>query len=275
MFEQLLETKPQTAEFKSRNGYFIISSVVLCSALFGALIFSLFAIDLNLVMGDFDTLELIAPVDVTEQKKLPEMEIAPKMQPKGGQTASRQVNMARIDESPREAPTTVSTAQNNVKARPSTDRFEIGKLDTDQTAGSGSGRGDGTGDGTGLGDGDGEETLAAVSVNAPPPPPPPVKKEPVKEKPVIKNMGVVNSIAISLPLPAIPAAARTANAAGTVSVKVLVDEDGNVISANAVSGNILLRSSSEAAARNARFTPTKLSGQPIKISGVIHYHFSG
>lgn len=274
MFEQLLETEPQTAEVKSRNSYFIISSVVLCSVLFGALIFSLFAVDLNLVMGELDTLELIAPVDVTEQKKLPEMEIAPKMQPKGGQTASRQVNMARIDESPREVPNVVSTAQNNVKARPSTDRFEIGKLDSEQTAGNGSGRGDGTGDGAGLGDGDGDETVAAVSESEVPPPPP-VKKEPVKEKPVIKSMGVVNSIAISLPLPAIPAAAKTANAAGTVSVKVLVDENGNVISASAVSGNILLRSSSEAAARNARFTPTKLSGQPIKISGVIHYHFNG
>ena len=87
-------------------------------------------------------------------------------------------------------------------------------------------------------------------------------------------MGVVNGFATSLPKPAIPAAAKIANAAGTVSVQVLIDENGNVISANAVSGNELLRASSVVAARNARFVPTKLSGTPVKVSGIINYHFS-
>ena len=73
----------------------------------------------------------------------------------------------------------------------------------------------------------------------------------------------------------VPAAAKLANAGGTVSVKILVDENGNVISASAVSGNPLLRQVSEIAARNARFTPTLLSGKPIKMTGYIDYRFSG
>ncbi|MGE3466979.1 MAG: energy transducer TonB [Pyrinomonadaceae bacterium] len=274
MFEELLERDSHNGEAKSRKGYFITSSIVLCSVLFASLIVSLFAVDLNLGMGELDMVELIAPVDVSD-KKLPEPEVAPKAEPKpqGGssQKASRQVNMARIDESPREVPTTISTAANTTKERPLTGRFDVGKFDTGLAGGNGSGRGDGSGDGDGPGLGDANETVAERVADVPPPPP---VKPIVKEKPLVRSMGVVNSIAISLPQPSIPAAARRANVAGTVDVHVVVDERGNVISANAVSGNVLLRRASEAAARNARFTPTTLSGTPVRITGVIHYRFS-
>lgn len=85
--------------------------------------------------------------------------------------------------------------------------------------------------------------------------------------------GVLNGKATSLPLPAYPPAAMAVRAQGAVSVQVLVDEGGNVISASAVSGHPLLRSAAEAAAREARFAPTLLSGTPVKISGVITYNF--
>ncbi|MFZ1700842.1 MAG: TonB family protein [Pyrinomonadaceae bacterium] len=278
MFEQLIETEPKIANVKGRKSYFIISTIALCSILFTALIVSLFAVDLNLGMGELDMVELIAPVDVTDQK-LPEPEIAPKVQakPQGGpsQTASRRINMARIDEAPREVPATVSTTTNTTKERPLVGKFDIGKFDTGVAGGSGSGRGDGTGPGDGLGLATDDQMVASTDDTDELPPPPPVKAvSPVKEKPLIKSMGVVNSIAISLPLPAVSAAARRANAMGTVSVQVVVDENGHVISANAVSGNILLREASEAAARSARFSPATISGTPVKISGVIHYRFS-
>ncbi len=86
--------------------------------------------------------------------------------------------------------------------------------------------------------------------------------------------GVLNGKAISLPKPPYPAAARSVNAAGSVSVQVLVDEKGEVVSANAVSGHPLLRPAAVQAARAARFTVTKLSGQPVKVSGVLTYNFS-
>lgn len=85
--------------------------------------------------------------------------------------------------------------------------------------------------------------------------------------------GVLNGKATSLPKPAYPPAARAVKASGSVAVQVVVDEQGNVLSARAISGHPLLRAASEAAAREAKFTPTKLSGKPVKVSGVINYNF--
>lgn len=85
--------------------------------------------------------------------------------------------------------------------------------------------------------------------------------------------GVLNGKATSLPKPAYPPAARAVRASGTVSVQVLVSESGSVLSASAVSGHPLLRSAAVDAARGARFSPTLLGGQPVKVSGVITYTF--
>lgn len=85
--------------------------------------------------------------------------------------------------------------------------------------------------------------------------------------------GVLNSQATSLPNPAYPPAARAVRAGGAVSVQVLISESGSVISARAVSGHPLLRAAAASAARGARFGPAVLSGQPVKISGVIIYEF--
>jgi hypothetical protein len=35
----------------------------------------------------------------------------------------------------------------------------------------------------------------------------------------------------------------------------------------------MLRAAAIAAARQARFAPTKLSGQPVKVTGIINYNF--
>lgn len=85
--------------------------------------------------------------------------------------------------------------------------------------------------------------------------------------------GVLNGKAISLPRPAYPAIARAAHADGSVTVEVTIDEEGNVVAAKAVSGHPLLQSVSVAAARGAKFTPTKLSGQAVKVQGVLVYTF--
>jgi protein TonB len=84
---------------------------------------------------------------------------------------------------------------------------------------------------------------------------------------------VLNRKAISLPAPEYPAIARQARAAGTVVVRVTIDEDGNVIAAQAVSGHPLLQAAAVAAARQARFSPTLLMGEPVKVVGVITYNF--
>ena len=282
MFEELVETQPKSSSGTNRRNYFLVSSAVLFLSLTGALIFSLFAVDLNLDMNDLDMVVLVAPVDTAMPEKLPEIETAPKPQakPQPGPAAAprlttRQSIVASVNESPREAPTSVSTVQNTSKARPADGFVQVGKFDVDGTPDGIAGRGpsgNGSGDGLGgLGDG---TAVAKVEENADVPPPPARKEVPVAKKPLILSMGVINGKATSLPLPAISAAAKTANAAGTVSVHVLIDENGNVISANAVSGNILLRNASEIAAKIAKFSPTLLSGEPTKVSGIINYHFS-
>ena len=85
--------------------------------------------------------------------------------------------------------------------------------------------------------------------------------------------GVLNGKAVSLPKPAYPPIARQAHASGTVVVQVVIDEEGNVISARVVSGHPLLQAVSRQAALGARFYPTKLSGQPVKVTGLITYNF--
>jgi protein TonB len=86
--------------------------------------------------------------------------------------------------------------------------------------------------------------------------------------------GVLNGRAISLPTPVYPAIARAARASGLVVIQVLVDEEGNVTEANAVSGHPLLQTAAKEAALQARFKPTRLSGQPVRVTGVLTYNFS-
>jgi TonB family protein len=95
-------------------------------------------------------------------------------------------------------------------------------------------------------------------------------------KPIVKPVsgGVLNGTAISLPMPSYPDAAKRMRLSGIVSVAVVVDETGRIISAEATNGPAPLRDAARLAALRARFSPTKLSGQPVKVSGLINYKFS-
>ncbi|MCA1565130.1 MAG: energy transducer TonB [Acidobacteria bacterium] len=86
--------------------------------------------------------------------------------------------------------------------------------------------------------------------------------------------GILNGKAISKPTPRYPDAARDAGVSGMVEVAVTIDEEGRVITAEAVSGPDELRGAAVEAARKARFSPTRLSGQPVKVSGRLSYNFS-
>lgn len=81
------------------------------------------------------------------------------------------------------------------------------------------------------------------------------------------------SKAISLPKPPYPPAARAVRASGPVTIQVLIDTDGSVFSSEAISGHPLLRAAARNAACGARFSPTVLSSQPVKVSGLITYNF--
>lgn len=107
---------------------------------------------------------------------------------------------------------------------------------------------------------------AVVAESAPPPAPRPLMK------PV--SGGVLNGKALSLPAPVYPDFARRMHTVGLVEVEVVVDENGKVVSARAISGPPSLRDVAVEAALRARFSPTKLSGQTVKISGRINYNFT-
>jgi hypothetical protein len=81
--------------------------------------------------------------------------------------------------------------------------------------------------------------------------------------------GMLNGKAIYLPMPEMPPGEK----AGVVMVQVLVDEQGSVISARAVSGPPNLLAAAVNAARLARFLPTVLSGEPVKVNGTLAYNF--
>jgi len=81
--------------------------------------------------------------------------------------------------------------------------------------------------------------------------------------------GMLNGKAIYLPLPEVPAGEAT----GVVLVQVLIDEQGSVVDAKAVSGPQHLQAAAVNAARLARFQPTLLAGEPVRVSGTLSYSF--
>jgi periplasmic protein TonB len=112
------------------------------------------------------------------------------------------------------------------------------------------------------------QALPVINIDEPPPTYAP--------RPILKPVsgGVLNGTALSLPPPVYPEAAKRSRTSGVVTVEVILDETGKVVSANASSGPTMLRDAAVQAALKARFSPTKLSGQPVKVSGVINYKFA-
>lgn len=142
--------------------------------------------------------------------------------------------------SPRSTPVTIPSANSDARRRTGVAR--------------GDGRGMGSGRGRNIGGKEARDGGVAAS-------------------PRVISSGVLNGRATALPKPDYLAIARSARATGQVGVSIMIDERGNVISARAVSGNPLLHAAAVKAARQAKFTPTKLSGKPIKVVGAIIYSF--
>ena len=87
------------------------------------------------------------------------------------------------------------------------------------------------------------------------------------------EVGALNAKAVSLPKPIVSEEAKRLKATGRINVRVLVDENGKVISAQAQNGPYVLRTAAEAAARQATFEPTIKDGVTIKITGTLTYDF--
>jgi TonB family protein len=87
------------------------------------------------------------------------------------------------------------------------------------------------------------------------------------------NGGIINGKAKSLPKPYYPKEAKAERLGGAVSVRVIVDEQGNVTEAKSICGHPILGKTSEEAARKSKFPPTTLSGKPVKVYGILIYYY--
>ncbi|HVF30813.1 MAG TPA: TonB family protein [Pyrinomonadaceae bacterium] len=265
MLDQLVESKSHAAEDTKRSGFLLTTFILMVTILMSAWLYSLFAKDYAMG-GDELSLETLVAPPVIEEAPEPEPE---KQQQKDPNVDVRKEIIASMTETPPKVPDKVSNEKLTIPPR-DPNKYTV-KGDTNYSALNAPppdyrgpvNVGGGGSDSGGTGGGGSDETGGA----APPPPP--------KPKPVPKQIsgGVLNGKATSLPKPPYPPAARAVRAAGAVSVQVLIDESGSVVSASAVSGHPLLRAAAVQAARGARFSPTQLSGQPVKVSGVITYNF--
>src|SRR5215813_15094547 len=118
-----------------------------------------------------------------------------------------------------------------------------------------------------------EQSKPQAQSNNPTPTTPaqPVTTDTEESRPI--EGGILNSKALSMPSPKYPAEAKRGGASGQVQVKVLIDETGKVISAEAVFGPDELRAAAVEAAKQARFAPTRVNGTPVKVSGILFYDF--
>lgn len=279
MLDNLVESRNNSENTARRGGYLLTTSVLVFSLFASGILWSLFAKDLNMGGDNLELSSMVAPVPMTESEPPPPEIIKETKQDTSAKQEStlpvRQINMARVDEPI--APKEISSAPVAVKARPNT-AYVIGKTDVDPTAESSNIKrvSENNVGGQVIQSKPREEEKTDVDT----PPMMAKKKEEPKETPKVEKPrppvsgGVLNGKALSLPKPPYPAAAKAIRVGGDVNVQVTIDEKGNVISANAVSGHALLKQVSEQAARSAKFSPTTIGTQPVKVTGLIIYKFA-
>ncbi|HEX8287261.1 MAG TPA: energy transducer TonB [Pyrinomonadaceae bacterium] len=280
MLDQLIESRNHAEENAKRGGFLLATFFLAATVLSSGVLWSLFAKDIAMNANNLELSELIAPIPAAANEApepLQKQEKTASRQTSKNTIVTRQNNMARIDEA-QPAPNEISVTPNTEKARPAGD-FKVSNEAELDIQGSQSV----------ISERSGGENEIGIKYNppsqskivekpAPPPPPPAIKKkeeEKTLERPkIITSEGVINGKAKFLPKPVYSSAAIAINAKGDVSVQVTIDEEGNVISAKALNGHPLLRDSAEKAARSAKFSPTFLGKQPVKVTGIILYKFS-
>jgi protein TonB len=252
MFDHLVESSAHHDD-SGRKGWFFLGTTAIYAVLICLLIVAgIKGADTYMDTQNLADLKLITPVVVEEQAPVPQQKAEPQKQTQV--KVEQQVATVRefVTERPEVAPKGTSVSREGQS--PPVPGAVRGKVDF-VPPGGGSPLGDPNGTGPG------------VATSAPPPKPTPTpRRAPI-------SGGVLNGKAISLPKPPYPPIAKAARAAGTVTVQVTIDESGKVISARAVGGHPLLQQAAVQAAYGARFSPTQLSGQAVKVTGVITYNF--
>jgi protein TonB len=267
MFEHLVESTSHKDDL-SRKGSFILGTIVAYAVVLTALgILSIYLYDAQLENQNLELTTLVAPVPVPPAAEDKPADAAKPTKVTTDQQVDIRKEMMLDVSDTRVAPKEVSAKGSDTPPmrKGVTTMLGSGNSNADTSNGP-----IGPGNGGIPGGGGSGGPSGPIDMGEPPPAAPTPK--PVPKAPI--SGGVLNGKAISLPKPAYPAIAKTARAAGTVVVQVTIDENGSVISANAISGPPLLRAAAVTAARGARFSPTKLSGQPVKVTGVINFNFT-
>lgn len=292
MFDKLIESKKNGRENAKQVSSFITTSVLIFTMLFSATLWSLYGKNLSIAEEDLTLSSIVMPMaiaEITPPKPEPIQKTEKNLSASSEQpqVAVRNQNIARIDEQ-QSIPDKVSVVPSNLKSRPNTPYKIAQGKETDYVGQPTRGRETGNDEANTIGD---LRPTKAAKVIDDKDDPPPVAKKKIEDKPKVEDKpkledkpkvpkntvvskGVITGQATNLPKPNYSAAAKAVGASGDVQVQVLIDERGNVVSANAVSGNPLLRPDAERAARQAKFSPTFLSDQPVKVSGLIVYRFA-
>ncbi len=267
MLDQLVESRGNKQASRRTLSFLALFGALIITVLGSAWLWSLVVTAQNSVLSgdDLELSTLVAPVPLPEEAPPP---VEKQPEKKVDEVITRKENIARMDETPPEIPDKPSVVKNANKERPKNADYVRGDTDSDPAnANPGPGRGQGF-------DGGGGSPGVEIKPEKPPEaddaPAPVMTPKPI---PKIVSKGVINGSAISLPKPAYPPTAKAVGASGAVNVQVTIDEAGNVTSASAVSGHPLLRQVAAQAARGAKFKPTLLSGQAVKVSGIIVYNF--
>jgi protein TonB len=258
MFDNLVESSSHKDDIARKGSFIGITALIYGVLLLTFFVAGIYWYDAHLGEMELELTTLVAPVPVPQQQKEPEQKQEAKPQKVEQNVDIRKELIADVTRTEL-VPKEVSAKASDVPPVRRGVTTVVGTADSNAAAP------------MPAGPGAGNITTAPAKVNIADEPPPPEAKPTPPRAPI--SGGVLNGKAISLPKPAYPPIARAAHAAGTVVVQVLIDENGNVVSAHAVSGHPLLQAVAVGAARQARFSPTKLSGQPVKVTGVIQYNF--
>jgi len=262
MFNNLIESTSHAREFKRRGSFLLFTTATYVVLFVVTGVISIYAYDARLEEQSLEMVTLISPQDIA-----PDPEPAPASQPDRPRETSNNTNaiterataMLSVNH-PEHPPENIGTTPNVNLPLPETGAVAI--TGRDYNPGSGGPPSPPGSDRVVVP----PRQVVTVDDNPPPPPEPP-------KPPKIKSMGVITGLATYLPKPAYTEIAKRARAQGSVSVQVLIDETGRVISAKALSGSPFLAPEAQKAAMQARFAPTLLSNQPVRVSGVITYNF--
>ena len=262
MFNNLIESGSHQKEFKRRGSFLLFTSATYVVLFVLTGVISIYAYDAHLENQSTE-LELITfvPPPIAETVQ-PEIQRTPSRSPvvRESNNADRPVRTVLIDraDNPNNPPNYVGVVASSIPPAPPHAVQGLQDLDPVGPPAGVTENGDPNGGGN--------RTVVRIMETPPPAPIPPVKR-------IISVSKVLNSQALSLPKPPYPPLAKQLHIQGVISVQVLIDETGRVISAKAVSGSPFLTVEAQRAAYQARFSPTLIGDQPVKVSGVITYNF--